>query len=389
MNLQEILYPITPDVFFKDYYEKKHLIIKNRSKRFFDDLLSVNDLDTILFSLTNHHPDFRLADHSKTEKPDPKEYTIKGSDIIDPLKFSNAFENGSTLVMSGLQNKIYSLRKLTNELETFFKHRIQTNVYLTPKKSQGFSTHYDTHDVFIFQFEGSKHWRIYDEPIPLADKTIPFDKETFVPGKVIDEFTLDKGDVLYIPRGIVHDAYCTDENSGHITTGIVGKTWAEHLAEVLIEKSKNNLPLRKFTKFHLMDGKEKSKELEEIKQVVTALIENLQHDEEILDDFYSRQKAIAQGQLKQMINIDKINENSTIKIREKNKFRITSLNTKINVKFYDLKLSMPIQCEPFLDRLIAEDHPLPIHKIDCNLDNESKVLVTKQLSKIGVLDIAS
>ncbi|SEL79579.1 Cupin superfamily protein [Aquimarina amphilecti] len=389
MNLQEILHPITTDTFLKEYFEKKHLIIKNRDRDFFNKLLSIQDLDSILFSLTNHHPDFRLADHSKNEKPDSKEYTIKDSDIIDPLKFSNAFENGSTLVMSGLQNKIYSLRKLTNELETFFKHRIQTNIYLTPKKSQGFSTHYDTHDVFIFQFEGSKHWRIYDQPVPLADKTTPFNKEEFIPGKVINEFTLEKGDVLYIPRGIVHDAYCTNQNSGHITTGIIGKTWAEHLAEVLLEKSKSMLPLRKFTKFHTIDENDKNNEILEVTKVVTALIKELQGDEEIIDDFYSRQKAIAQGQLSQIIHIDSINKDSKIKIREKSKFRMVTNCGKINVKFYDLKLSMPIQCKSFLSTLIKEDKALPIHKINCNLDDESKILVTKQLSKIGVLDIVS
>ncbi|AXT56184.1 hypothetical protein D1815_10615 [Aquimarina sp. AD1] len=389
MNLQEILHPITTDVFFNEYFEKKHLIIKNRNRSFFDQLLSIQDLDSILFSQTNHHPDFRLADHSKTEKPDSKEYTIKDSDIIDPLKFSNAFENGSTLVMSGLQNKIYSLRKLTNELETFFKHKIQTNIYLTPKKSQGFSTHYDTHDVFIFQFEGSKHWRIYDQPVLLADKTTPFNKEEFIPGKVIDEFTLEKGDVLYIPRGIVHDAYCTNQNSGHITTGIIGKTWAEHLAEVLLEKSKSILPLRKFTKFHSINENDKNEEIIEVTNVVTELIKKLQQDDEIIDDFYSRQKAIAQGQLSQIVNIDCINKDSKIKIREKNKFRMIKNCEKIDVKFYDLKLSMPIQCESFLNVLINENQALPIHKIHCNLDDQSKILVTRQLSKIGILDIAS
>ncbi|WP_378177186.1 cupin domain-containing protein [Aquimarina sp. SS2-1] len=389
MNLQEILHPVATATFFEEYFEKKHLVIKNREKNFFDELLSIKDLDTILFSLTNHHPDFRLADHSKTERPNSREYTIKGSDIIDPLKFSNAFENGSTLVMSGLQNKIYSLRKLTNELETFFKHRIQTNIYLTPKKSQGFSTHYDTHDVFIFQFEGSKHWRIYDQALPLADKTTPFNKETFIPGKVIDEFTLEKGDVLYIPRGIVHDAYCTNQNSGHITTGIIGKTWAEHLAEVLIEKSKSILPLRKFTKFHTMDENDKNAEINEVTNVVITLIKELLQDEEIIDDFYSRQKPIAQGQLNQMVNIDQIDKDSKIKIREKNKFRMNRNCEKIDVKFYDLKLSMPIQCESFLNSLITKNEPLPIHKINCDLDDESKILITKQLSKIGVLDIAS
>ncbi len=84
-------------------------------------------------SVSNHHPQFRLANHSLDEFPDPKTYTVKNSDLIDPLKFVKSFEAGNTLVMSNLEHKLSSLRELTNEFEFFFKHRTQTNIYLTPK----------------------------------------------------------------------------------------------------------------------------------------------------------------------------------------------------------------------------------------------------------------
>jgi len=389
MTLQEILYPVTLEDFFNNYFEKKHLVIKKNNHDFFNEVLTVNDLDTLLTSVSNHHPKFRIVDHSQEKAPEAKNYTLKNSDTIDPLKFVKSFEEGCTLVMSGLENKVSSLRKLTNELETFFKHTLQTNIYLTPKNSQGFSTHYDTHDVFILQFEGSKTWRIYDQPAPLADRTMAFEKDGFVPGNVVDEFTLQKGDVLYIPRGIVHDAYCTDDNSGHVTTGLLGKTWAEHLAEIILENSKLQVPLRKFTKFHSIDGIDYSSEKNDIIKIVTNIIETLENDVDIVDDFHSKQKSISKGHLLQMMDINAINETSKIKLREKNKIRVEKDDTNLQLKFYDLKLAMPVICEPFLETLMLSDELITINSINCNIDNESKVMMSQELSKIGVLEISN
>ena len=47
------------------------------------------------------------------------------------------------------------------------------NVYLTPPSSQGFTAHYDAHDVFILQIAGSKHWRLYDAPLRLPMESQP------------------------------------------------------------------------------------------------------------------------------------------------------------------------------------------------------------------------
>ena len=38
---------------------------------------------------------------------------------------------------------------------------------MTPPQNQGFSAHYDTHDVFVLQVAGSKRWVVH--PPVLAD----------------------------------------------------------------------------------------------------------------------------------------------------------------------------------------------------------------------------
>ena len=49
---------------------------------------------------------------------------------------------------------------------------MQANAYVTPPQNQGFSAHYDVHDVFVLQIDGEKQWRIHSPVLmsPLRDQ---------------------------------------------------------------------------------------------------------------------------------------------------------------------------------------------------------------------------
>lgn len=77
---------------------------------------------------------------------------------------------------------------------------------MTPKGTQGFAPHYDDIEAFVLQLEGRKRWRVYQ---PLNDEsTLPrYSSENFnqddLP-KPIYDCILEQGDMLYFPRGFVH-----------------------------------------------------------------------------------------------------------------------------------------------------------------------------------------
>ncbi len=135
--------------------------------------------------------------------------------------------------------------KLTYELG----YSTQVNAYCSWSSKQGFSRHYDTHDVFILQVEGSKQWPVYNETFkyPLSNQksaslTSP-EEESYL------SCVLHPGDVLYIPRGHWHYAVTQDEPFIHLTLGIHCKTGVD-LLEWLIcqfqhrEEWRKSLPLR-------------------------------------------------------------------------------------------------------------------------------------------------
>jgi hypothetical protein len=120
-------------------------------------------------------------------------------------------------------------------MEHAFSCHFQTNIYLSPRSAQGFKTHYDSHDVFVLQVSGSKHWTLYDTLIELPLHGQGFEPGKHIPGAATRELTIRAGDVFYCPRGLFHSARATDEVSLHITLGVMGKTWADVMVEAISE----------------------------------------------------------------------------------------------------------------------------------------------------------
>ena len=114
-----------------------------------------------------------------------------------------------------------------------FGHRFQTNLYLTPPQGKGFSPHWDNHDVFIIQVVGSKHWKIEKERRCFPDKNETMGDEGREIRGEVHSFTLEQGDLIYIPRGFIHAAECGSEPSLHITLGVTAVFWDDLLNAVI------------------------------------------------------------------------------------------------------------------------------------------------------------
>jgi ribosomal protein L16 Arg81 hydroxylase len=86
--------------------------------------------------------------------------------------------------------------------------------YLTPVSSAGFAPHWDDIDAFMLQVEGKKYWKVYapenaEHTLPL-DSSQNFTDDDFKERKPIFEGWLEQGDLLYVPRGFVHQVLIID-----------------------------------------------------------------------------------------------------------------------------------------------------------------------------------
>ncbi|CAL2225728.1 unnamed protein product [Prunus armeniaca] len=159
---------------------------------------------------------------------DPHYFTIE-----EILKCQEAYKEGYTIALRGMEFRFESLAAIANELASLFgQPSVGANMYLTPPNSQGLARHYDDHCVFVCQLVGTKQWRLFPQSnvqLPRLYDTLDWLHDSEVQNSMAEckQFLLREGDILYIPRGILHEA-CTenisfdgsDGYSLHLTLGI-------------------------------------------------------------------------------------------------------------------------------------------------------------------------
>lgn len=230
MSFEQTIAPVSPEAFFETYFEKRHLVIRRGQADYYSALLSTGDIDWAVSTLGLAAPEINVV---QADRPITAEDFTYDSGHVDPVAVSRLFTEGATVIVSNLQERLPKLADFCRALEQVFSARVQTNIYLTPAHSQGFKAHYDGHDVLVLQVEGTKEWRIYDTPVhlPLPDQA--FNPHDVPIGAETDRFVLEPGDMVYVPRGLTHDAVSTERTSLHITTGLMMRSWTDILAEAL------------------------------------------------------------------------------------------------------------------------------------------------------------
>lgn len=169
MNFSKFLSPIDKSSFFSEFYQKKHLFISRNNQEYYSGVFNLKDVDYYLSKSDNYYPSIRMAQDGKElmyEKYVTKD-TFGEKGLIQNDKVYESFYSGATIVLQAHQRNLKSLKRLCLNLKEETSFNFSANAYLTPKHSKGFTFHYDTHDVFIMQIQGSKKFHLYDKPIYL------------------------------------------------------------------------------------------------------------------------------------------------------------------------------------------------------------------------------
>ncbi len=226
--------------FARDHWGERPLL--TRAAAGFDDLFSERAVDELVADRALRTPFVRMAAEGSVHAPSL--FTSSGGfgaeigDQLDSEKVLEQFAQGSTLVLQGLHRTWQPIAAFTRQLVADLGHPAQVNAYITPASSRGFDPHYDTHDVFVIQIAGAKHWTIH-EPVhrhPLADQPWTDHRDAVAvrarQAPSIDA-VFEPGDVLYLPRGWIHSAEALGGTSIHLTIGVRAATRHDVLARLL------------------------------------------------------------------------------------------------------------------------------------------------------------
>lgn len=229
MQLSDFLAPMDEATFRANYFGKRPLHIPREQHRR-PDIFDWKRLNEALAIAPYWNEDslklfFNTRAALRENYCDVSEARGRAAPIV-PAKVKAFIGLGASLVANHIQKVSPSVMSVVDMLESTFAARCFANVYCSFKGVQAFQTHYDLHDVFAYQAEGEKTWRVYESraeapinPVPPGEEAEKWLIQTR--GRVLFEISMKPGDILYLPRGQYHDALTdTAKASLHVTFGV-------------------------------------------------------------------------------------------------------------------------------------------------------------------------
>jgi hypothetical protein len=150
-----------------------------------------------------------------------------GFDVMQPnaARVMEFLRRGASLVTNDIDSLTPVMSGVAAAMENRLGAKVQANLYCSWRQHQAFGSHFDTHDVIAIHVAGEKLWHIYetrmDDPIAHPKfKSFGQDWHDKNRGAVARQVLMRPGDLLYIPRGLYHDAMATSDGTIHIAFGV-------------------------------------------------------------------------------------------------------------------------------------------------------------------------
>lgn len=241
-TLDDLLAPITPEVFHTEHDDRKPLYIPAASGAAKAALLDWDRFNALL-DQTSIWTTQNLKVVFNGQRVPPRQYCHEAATGAGPVtrpspaKVKLMLAQGASLILDEVQDLIPQVRAMTPALGQAFAGQVSANLYCSFGGVQAFGTHYDTHHVFAVQCAGEKIWTLYrnraDAPVSFpVDSPETRARLAEQRGEVMEQIRMRPGDVLYLPRGWYHEALATEGASLHVTYSITPATGLDLMKRV-------------------------------------------------------------------------------------------------------------------------------------------------------------
>ncbi|WP_219413956.1 cupin domain-containing protein [Pseudonocardia nigra] len=379
------------------HWGREPLLVRGADTDAFRDLLDLDGVDELLSRRGLRTPFLRLA--CKGTVLDSGAFTGPGgvgAEIGDQVRDDRVgalFADGTTVVLQALHRTWPSVADLAARLGEELGHPVQANAYVTPPSSQGFSAHYDVHDVFVLQLAGRKHWTVHTpvHPDPLRDQ--PWNAHAAaVAARARDEApainaVLEPGDAMYLPRGWLHAATALGEVSAHLTVGVhVVSRFAlvEAMTAIVAhdERLRASLPLG-------IDVADPDQLAPHVDAVRGALVDAVQHLSPV--DVARRVRARVWtggrpepvGPVALAAFVDGLAAGDGVRRRAGLRHRLSRRGEQVLLELPDRQITLPPSTEPAL-RALLDGAPRAVGDLP-GLDEADQLVLVRRLLREGVL----
>lgn len=262
---EKLVAPLSSTTFFEKHWGQGPVVLRGLGTgRNYSHLFSISDLEALvapnssspnrlrpgepLHYFTHLRIDLKSINFSKkaTERL-PKSGEPVDWQLVSRMR--RMLDKGCTIVIGKAYSFWRPILEFINEFEQYLEVRVHGNIYITGAGFTGRPIHWDKTDAFYLQLSGQKAWLIWQPFVEDmlwkqdveefgAIATSQQERHTWMSTqKLLLNETLLPGDILYVPRGFLHEGTAPgDQNrnplggeSVHLTVSPEVDSWAEFL----------------------------------------------------------------------------------------------------------------------------------------------------------------
>lgn len=381
--LEDLVAPLTSEVFFERCWERRPLATRGRPPGFFTPLFSMRDVDRVIRYQKPRPGRIDLV----TEGGFIRDNFLGADGAADINLVYESYLKGSTIVLSGLDETWEPLAVFSRRLEARLSHPVAVAVYLTPPRFHGLQPHFDTQENVILQVEGTKRWRVYEpvRELPLVEGSyLPVAREQ-LSAPLLDA-ELRPGDTLYVPRGFAHEAEAGDSPSLHITLDIHVLTWMDLLSDAVAAMAGREARLRRSLPAGFLSDEGAMRALE---SGFVEIVELLRREARLADavgkhaeKLIVRKPPPADGHFSALLA--DIRLDTPLRKRKASLTRVVEDGGTAGIQFSGNHLFGPAKIAAAL-RHVAENEVVVPARLPGALSDEERLLLARRLVRVGLL----
>lgn len=406
-HFDDLLAPHGSALFEANYWQQQALHIARNNPDFFTSLVSTDDVD-FLIATHGGKPDFAISViGSRCGTGVPPELRSSNRLHWTPDNVYQRLAQGATIRIGNIARYMPAIGLLVKTFESQLQTDITINLYYTPSGSRAFEAHYDNHDVFILQVAGCKRWKLYQQaeqaPVEVVHRgrlewlrqALP-EPGSGLPTAVAGEsqdIILKAGDLLYVPRGRVHQVSTLDDSpSLHLTVAAPVVTWYEvcvHALMGVLDKSpelRAALPVTFATDPDAISP-------DDCQRISRAVATHITSDslktaiENMGRQFIFSRRGHWHNAISNSDAINGLHLQSRLQRQSALLYRLEREPGRVLLIFWGQVLPIPIRCDDMLQHILQADTFSPA-ELPTRLDDESRLVFCHSLLEKGFITLA-
>lgn len=192
---------MSPEVFLRDYWQKKPLLIRNA----FPNFISPLEPEDLAGLACEEGTLARLVEYDRAND----RWSLRHGPFAEEV-FPALPDHDWTVLVQDVDKWDADVRALLEHFQFLPRWRMDDIMISFAATGGSVGAHIDQYDVFLLQAQGQRRWMIDTDPNPASDYRNDVDirlLSTFTP---THDWVLHPGDMLYLPPGVPHHGVAVD-----------------------------------------------------------------------------------------------------------------------------------------------------------------------------------